>query len=82
MLQVAQQICEIVSEERERVKDPHLRNLDVRVGLNSGKIVAGIIGTKVVRYDIFGQDVLLANLIMRSATPGSVVVSESLRRMI
>ena len=64
------------------MKDPHLRNLDVRVGLNSGKIVAGIIGTKVVRYDIFGQDVLLANLIMRTATPGSVVVSESLRRMI
>jgi len=64
------------------MKDPLLMNLDVRVGLNSGKIVAGIIGTKVVRYDIFGQDVLLANLIMRSAQPGTVVVSESFRRMI
>jgi len=64
------------------MKDPKLLNLDVRVGLNSGKIVAGIIGTKVVRYDIFGQDVLMANLIMRSAAPGSVVVSESFRRMI
>lgn len=82
MLTVAHQICDIVREERDRIKDPNLLNLDVRVGLNSGKIVAGIIGTKVVRYDIFGQDVLVANLIMRSGQPGSVVVSDSFRRMI
>lgn len=54
MLQAAHQLCEIVREERDRLKDPNLQNLDVQVGLNTGKIVAGIIGTKVVRYDIFG----------------------------
>ena len=58
-------MCEVVREERNRLKDPALSKLDVKVGLNTGKIVAGIIGTKVVRYDIFGQDVLIANLIMR-----------------
>ncbi len=57
-------------------------NLDVQVGLNIGKIVAGIIGTKVVRYDIFGQDVLIANLIMRKSKISSVTVSNSFREVI
>ena len=57
-------------------------NLDVQVGLNIGKIVAGIIGTKVVRYDIFGQDVLIANLIMRKSNISTVTVSNSFRETI
>ena len=57
-------------------------NLDVQVGLNIGRIVAGIIGTKVVRYDIFGQDVLIANLIMRKSNASNVTVSDSFRQVI
>lgn len=75
-------MIEIVREEREKLKDPFLQNLDVQIGLNSGKIVSGIIGTKVVRYDIFGQDVLVTALVMRKATPGQLLVSDSTRRMI
>lgn len=75
-------MIEIVREERNRLKEPHLQNLDVQIGINSGKIVAGIIGTKVVRYDIFGQDVLISALIMMRATPGSLLVSDTTRRMI
>lgn len=82
MLQAAHQLYEIVREERDRLKDPNLQSLDVQVGLNTGKIVAGIIGTKVVRYDIFGQDVLIANLIMRIAEGSLVTVSESFRQII
>ena len=63
LLQVAIQMTEIVQEERERIKDPRLRQLDVKVGVNTGKIVGCIIGTKVARYDIFGQDVLISRLI-------------------
>ena len=73
---------DIVREERDRLKEPMLQNLDVRIGLNTGKIVAGIIGTKVVRYDIFGQDVLISALVMRKAEPGTLLVSDSTRRMI
>ena len=82
VLQAAHQLCEIVREERDRNKDPLLMNLDVQVGLNIGKIVAGIIGTKVVRYDIFGQDVLIANLIMRKSNASTVTVSDSFRQVI
>ena len=63
LLQVAIQMTEIVVEERDRLKDPLLQNLNVKVGINTGKIVGCIIGTKVARYDIFGQDVLISRLI-------------------
>ena len=69
-------MIDVVREERDRLKDPLLANLDLKVGMNTSKIVAGIIGTKVVRYDIFGQGVLIACLVMHKGTPGIVHVSE------
>jgi len=47
-------MTEIVQEEKDRFKDPLLRNLDIKLGIHTGKIVGCIIGTKVARYDIFG----------------------------
>mmetsp|Transcript_4085 Transcript_4085/g.5006 ORF Transcript_4085/g.5006 Transcript_4085/m.5006 type:complete len:207 (-) Transcript_4085:73-693(-) len=81
VLQVAVQMTEIVAEERNRLKDPLLRNLDIKVGMNTGKLIGCIIGTKVARYDIFGQDVLIARLIQRDCPVGSVRASEQFRRM-
>ena len=72
-------MVEIVQEERK--KDPLLKNLDVLVGINTGKIISGIIGTKIVRYDIFGQDVLISALVMLKCNPGMVCVSESMRKI-
>lgn len=82
MIQVAHEMIDVVREERNRLKDPLLKDLDLKIGMNTGKIVAGIIGTKVVRYDIFGQGVLVSNLVMHKATPGIVTVSEQMRRLI
>jgi class 3 adenylate cyclase len=47
-------MIEIIREVRETSTDPNLSSLDMRIGIHTGKIVGGIIGTKVVRYDIFG----------------------------
>lgn len=33
----------------------------MRIGVHTGSILGGIIGTKIVRYDIYGKDVLIAN---------------------
>mmetsp|Transcript_34051 Transcript_34051/g.44944 ORF Transcript_34051/g.44944 Transcript_34051/m.44944 type:complete len:128 (-) Transcript_34051:334-717(-) len=49
--------------------------------MNMGKIVGCIIGTKVARYDIFGQDVLISRLIEKDGLPGAVRVSESFRKL-
>jgi len=81
-LQVGIQMTEIVMEERSKLKDPLLRNLDIKIGINVGKINGCIIGTKVARYDIFGQDVLISRLILKQGSPGQVVTSENFRHMI
>ena len=54
-------MIEIIRNIRESAKDPNLKSLDMRIGIHTGKIVGGIIGSKVVRYDIFGNNVLIAN---------------------
>ncbi len=34
----------------------------MRIGVHTGKkIIGGILGTKVVRYDVYGRDILIAN---------------------
>lgn len=48
----------------------------MRIGVHTGKVVAGIIGSKVVRYDIFGEGVLIANKMESNGVPGKVCVSE------
>ena len=54
----------------------------MRIGIHTGKIVAGIIGSKIVRYDIFGGDVLIANKMESNGKQGEVVVSESTKAII
>lgn len=36
-------------------------DLDMRIGIHTGTIIGGIIGTEIVRYDIYGPDVMVAN---------------------
>ena len=33
----------------------------MRIGIHTGNIIAGILGSDIVRYDIYGKDVLIAN---------------------
>ena len=63
VLQVALQMLEIVQEEKKRLITPYLKNLDLKMGIHTGKILGGIIGSKLVRYDIFGHDVLIVKRI-------------------
>lgn len=35
--------------------------LDMRIGVHTGTLIGGIIGTEIVRYDIYGPDVMVAN---------------------
>jgi adenylate cyclase len=52
-------------------------NLDLRVGLNSGPVVAGIIGTKKFSYDLWGDTVNVASRMESQGQPGMIQVSAS-----
>ena len=78
-------MIDIISEVRnhsDNKSNPDLKDLNMRIGIHTGKIVAGIIGTKIVRYDIFGSDVLVANKMESNGIAGEIVVSEDTKRLL
>lgn len=74
------EMIDIIREVAEASEDKSLRTLDMRIGIHTGRVVAGIIGSKVVRYDIFGEGVLIANKMESNGIPGRVCVSEDTKR--
>ncbi|KAL4439344.1 hypothetical protein ABPG74_017007 [Tetrahymena malaccensis] len=52
-------------------------DLQMRIGIHTGKILGGILGTNIVRYDIFGKDVMIANKVESNGLGGKISVSES-----
>ena len=51
------------------------KKLEIRVGIHTGNIIAGLIGTKLVKYDIFGSNVLTASKMRLNAPAGTVCIS-------
>ena len=82
----AKNVCKMgeamIKHIREVRKKVNFEALDMRIGIHTGPVIAGIIGSTVVRYDIFGSDVLIANKMESSGVPGRINISEETRRLL
>src|SRR5215212_6635863 len=56
--------------------------LQVRVGLNSGRVIAGEIGSGSLGYAAFGEQVGMAQRMESVAPPGGVMLNESTARLV
>ena len=81
VVQTAIEMLDIIREVRESSDNQH-KDLDMRIGIHTGKIVAGIIGSKVVRYDIFGEGVLMAKKIEHWGESGKICISEETKKVL
>ncbi|EKQ71239.1 family 3 adenylate cyclase [Leptolyngbyaceae cyanobacterium JSC-12] len=52
--------------------------LDVKISIHSGDVIAGIVGRKKVIYDVWGDTVNVANIILARSpsSPGTIMVSQ------
>ena len=76
---MGEEMINIIRDVRKRV---NYELLDMRIGIHTGTVIAGIIGSSVVRYDIFGSDVLIANKMESAGSPGRINISEETKKLL
>ena len=80
-VQAAFEIVEFI-EASKKTKMTDLTQFDIRIGINTGPIVAGVVGTKKFAYDIWGDTVNVASRMESKSKPGKINISESTYELI
>ena len=75
--EVITELAIVLQKELERINDQYNTTIQMRVGINTGPLVAGVIGRKTFAYDVWGDTVNLACRLEASGQPGKIQVSES-----
>ena len=78
VLLFAKELVQVIEDNNKA----HGISLSMRVGIHTGEVIGGITGTNIVRYDIYGADVLIANKMESNGEAGKVVVSEATKEFL
>jgi len=73
-------IAELALDMRDVVADGYVvenKPLQLRIGIGTGPVVAGVIGRKKFIYDLWGDTVNIASRITSEGVPGAIHVDES-----
>ncbi len=66
-----------ILDSLDQLNKAHGYSLQMRIGIHSGPIIAGIIGTKKLAYDLWGKTVNFASRMESHGVPGKIQVSEN-----
>jgi guanylate cyclase len=76
VLELAIAMCDAISE----IKTPHGEPLQLRIGIDAGPVVAGVIGRHKFSYDVWGDTVNTASRMESHGVPGRIQVTERVAR--
>jgi class 3 adenylate cyclase len=76
IVEAAREILEFVEAAKKDSSEDHVR-FDIRIGINSGPVVAGVVGTKKFAYDIWGDTVNIAARMESASEEGKINIAEN-----
>ena len=71
------EMAEFIEAGKQKKISQGLPYFEVRIGIHSGPLVAGIIGVKKFQYDIWGDTVNIASRMESSSTVGKINISQA-----
>jgi guanylate cyclase len=80
----AQVLCDLALAIRKFVGSREFdgRRVSFRIGVNSGPVVAGIIGTKKFSYDLWGDSVNTASRMESTGTAGEIQITDTTKLLV
>jgi len=81
MVEAAFEIAQVM-EDMKTNPEPGIVPFDVRIGINTGTVVAGVVGLNKFAYDIWGDAVNVASRMETMSDPGRINISENTYRFV
>lgn len=79
IVQLSLTMIDIIAKTRKAI---NFDGLTMRIGVHTGNIIGGVIGTDIIRFDVYGQDVVIANKMESSGAADMINVSRDSKELL